>query len=206
MALTPVLMSAIFISFGLISFILGILAENKKPLAGKGVVICNYHYNSTVALGYLSFLFLVASTLVGYFSLFYPYNGKPIPRSILFEKTSFLVFFNIALFTTGLGAALTLWPTIDRQRYLGTNKVYYMSVAKCPTVITGLFGGAAFLSLDSSLFWLVTLMFAVNTREDYFDDEEVDENYVQNHQFKVIGIYNGRGIVRAPAPAAIIFF
>ena len=40
--------------------------------------------------------------------------------------------------------------------------------------MTGLLGGGTFLSLDSSLFWLVALMLAGNAREDYFD--EIEEN------------------------------
>ncbi|KAK1586670.1 hypothetical protein Q3G72_004885 [Acer saccharum] len=46
----------------------------------------------------------------------------------------------------------------------------------CPTAKTGgLFGGAAFKSLNASLFWLICLMLADNTRDDYFDEED-DEN------------------------------
>ena len=48
--------------------------------------------------------------------------------------------------------------------------VYRNLDAECPTAKTGLLGGGAFLSLDSSLFWLVCLMLADNAREDYFDE------------------------------------
>lgn len=42
----------------------------------------------------------------------------------------------------------------------------------CPTAKTGFFGGAAFLNLDASLFWLVNLMLTMNVREDYFGETE----------------------------------
>lgn len=42
----------------------------------------------------------------------------------------------------------------------------------CPTAKTGILGGGAFLSLDSTLFWLVALMLASNAREDYLDEIE----------------------------------
>ena len=72
-------------------------------------------------------------------------------------------------FTTGLGAALLLWPTIQERNHLN-NKVHHDPNTTCPTAKTGLLGGGAFLSLDSALLWLVTLMLATNVREDYFDD------------------------------------
>ncbi|GMN39785.1 hypothetical protein TIFTF001_009016 [Ficus carica] len=179
MAFTATQLALIVTLFGVASFVLGIIAENKKlpsgtPIEGKDVVICSYPSNPFVILGYLSFAFLVASTLVGYLSLFYPYKGKSVPQSFFFKNTSFFVFFNIALFTAGLGAALTLWPTIDEQHHL-KNKVYPISTTECPTAKTGLIGGAAFVSLDSSLFWLVALILATNVRDDYFFDSESDD-------------------------------
>lgn len=66
-------------------------------ITGKGVVMCKYPSDPTVALGYLSVVFLIASTVAGYLSLFYPYKGKAVPQAALFRSTSFLVFFNIAL-------------------------------------------------------------------------------------------------------------
>lgn len=67
------------------------------PVPGKDVVICKYHSDPTVALGYLSFAFLLVSTVAGLLSLFYPYKGKSVPQSALFKSGSFIVFFNIAL-------------------------------------------------------------------------------------------------------------
>ncbi|KAJ7966078.1 putative Transmembrane protein [Quillaja saponaria] len=176
MAVTVKQMSLLVIFFGLLSFILGIVAENKKPAAGtpiegKGVVICKYPTDPTVALGYLSVAFLVVSTVVGYLSLFYPYKGKAVPQSVLFQSTSFVVFFNISLFTAGLAASLLLWPTITEQLHLSRN-VHHNIHTDCPTAKTGLLGGGAFLSLDSALFWLVAIMLADNAREDFFEEAD----------------------------------
>ncbi|KAJ7958681.1 putative Transmembrane protein [Quillaja saponaria] len=176
MAVTVKQMSLIVSLFGVLSFILGIVAENKKPASGtpidgKGVVICKYPSDPTVALGYLSVAFLAVSTVAGYLSLFYPYKGKAVPQKALFQSTSFVVFFNIALLTTGLAATLLLWPTITEQLHLARN-VHHNLKTDCPTAKTGLLGGGAFLSLDSALFWLVALMLADNAREDFFDEED----------------------------------
>ncbi|XP_050204292.1 uncharacterized protein LOC126654470 [Mercurialis annua] len=178
MAVSVTQMSLIVATLGALSFIFGIVAENKKPAAGtpitgKGVVICKYPSDPTVALGYLSFAFLVASTVAGYLSLFYPYKGKSVPQSVLFRSTTFSSFFSISLFTGGLAATLLLWPTITEQLHL-TRRVHLNPETTCPTAKTGLLGGGAFVSLDSTLFWLVSLMLADNAREDYFEDGETD--------------------------------
>ncbi|XP_004501257.1 uncharacterized protein [Cicer arietinum] len=174
MAATIKQMALLVSIFGVISFILGVVAENKKPGSGipitvKNGVTCKYPSDPTVALGYLSVVFLVASTVVGYLSLFYPYKGKSVPQGILFKNTSFLVFFNVALFSAGLAATMLLWPTITEQIHL-TRKVHLDADYACPTAKSGLLGGGAFLSLDACLFWLVALMLADNAREDYFDE------------------------------------
>ncbi|XP_061347758.1 uncharacterized protein LOC133293235 [Gastrolobium bilobum] len=178
MAATAKQMSLIVSLFGVISFILGVVAENKKPAAGtpipgKDGVICKYPADPTVALGYLSVAFLIASTVAGYLSLFYPYKGKAVPQGVLFKHTTFTVFFNIALFTTGLAVAMLLWPTITEQLHL-TRNVHSDVNYECPTAKTGLLGGGAFLSLDSSLLWLIALMLAENAREDFFDEQDGD--------------------------------
>ncbi|KAG2390006.1 uncharacterized protein HKW66_Vig0225890 [Vigna angularis] len=138
-------MSLIVSFLGVVSFVLGVLAENKKPAAGIPVtglngasVTCKYPADRTVVLGYLSVAFLVASTVVG--------------------------------FTAGLAAALLLWPTITEQLHL-THNVHHDVNYECPTAKTGLLGGGAFLSLDSSLLWLIALMLAGNAREDFFEEE-----------------------------------
>ncbi|GJW53905.1 peptidyl-prolyl cis-trans isomerase CYP59 [Tanacetum coccineum] len=71
--------------------------------------------------------------------------------------------------STGLAAAMLLWPTITEHKHLISN-VHYNLETTCPTAKTGLLGGGAFLALDAALFWLVSLMLADNAREDYFDD------------------------------------
>ncbi|GKU87566.1 hypothetical protein SLEP1_g1948 [Rubroshorea leprosula] len=176
MAVTMRQMSLIVSFFGVLSFIFGVIAENKKPssgtaIQGKGVVICKYPADPTVVLGYLSVASLVVATVVGYFSLFYPYQGKSVPQSVLFRSISFAVFFNIALFSAGLALTLILWPTITEQLHLSRN-VHHNLQTDCPTAKTGLLGGGAFISLDSALFWLVALMLADNAREDHFDEVE----------------------------------
>ncbi|XP_022930201.1 uncharacterized protein LOC111436717 [Cucurbita moschata] len=143
------------------------------PILGKGPIICQYPADPTVALGYLSLAFLLASSIAGYFSLFYPYQQKSVPRGAFFKSTSFSIFFNIALFTTGLAITLLVWPTVTEQIHLTRNVHHNLEIA-CPTTMTCLLGGSAFLYLDSSLFWLVALMLARNAQEDYFD--EIEEN------------------------------
>ncbi|XP_021889356.1 uncharacterized protein LOC110808241 [Carica papaya] len=175
MALTMKQMSLLVAAFGVLSFLLGVIAENKKPASGtpiplKDSIICKYPGDPTVVLGYLSVVFLIAATVVGYISLFYPYKGKSVPQSVLFRSTSFTIFFNIALITSGLAASLLLWPTITEQLHL-TRNVHRNPNTDCPTAKTGLLGGGAFVSLDSALFWLVALMLADNAREDHFDED-----------------------------------
>lgn len=173
MALTTKTMSLLVAAFGVLSFVFGVIAENKKPasgtpITGKDVTICKYPADPTVALGFVSFGFLAAATVAGGLSLFYPYKGKTVPRPALFQSTSLFVFFIVALGTTGLAAAMLLWPTITEHNHLVSN-VHQLG-NECPTAKTGLLGGGAFLSLDSALFWLVCLMLADNAREDYLDD------------------------------------
>ncbi|RDY08595.1 hypothetical protein CR513_07156, partial [Mucuna pruriens] len=102
MAVTMKLMALTVTFFGLSSFILGVIAENKKPAAGipvpgKDGVTCKFPADPTVVLGYLSTVFLIISTVAGYISLFYPYKGKPVPQGALFKSISFTIFFNVAL-------------------------------------------------------------------------------------------------------------
>ncbi|GAB2234299.1 hypothetical protein Drorol1_Dr00003546 [Drosera rotundifolia] len=176
MALSMTHTSLTITFFGIISFIFGVIAENKKPAAGtpipgRDVVICQYPSSPYVALGYLSVIFLVLSTAVGYFSLFYPYKKKSIPYSALFNTKLMVIFFNIAWLTSGLALVLLLWPTIQEQVHL-SKKVHHNLEYDCPTAKTGLIGGGAFVSLDACLIWLICLMLASNAREDYFDEVE----------------------------------
>ncbi|KAL7159670.1 hypothetical protein ABFS83_01G043500 [Erythranthe nasuta] len=176
MAVTMKQMSIIISTLGVLSFIFGVIAENKKPAAGTpitgtNVVICKYPSDPTVILGYLSVVFLAVSTFAGYYSLFYPYQGKSIPQTALFKNTGFFVFFTIALGTTGLAAAMLLWPTVTEQLHQSRN-IHHNLETECPTAKTGILGGGAFLSLDSCLFWLVALMLADNARVDYFGESD----------------------------------
>ncbi|XP_061346278.1 uncharacterized protein LOC133291938 [Gastrolobium bilobum] len=187
MALTVKQMALIVSCFGILSFILGVVAENKKPAYGTPVtdnngVTCKFPADPTVALGYLSAAFLIASTVAGFFSLFYPYDGRSVPQGVLFKSTSFMVFFNIALFSTGLAATMLLWPTITEQIHL-TRNVHHDVNYTCPTAKTGLFGGGAFLSFNSSLFWLVALLLADNAREDFFDEDKSEFGIVSSNAY-----------------------
>ncbi|KAK6915234.1 DESIGUAL/Modifying wall lignin-1/2 [Dillenia turbinata] len=214
MAVTMKNMALIIAFFGVFSFILGIVAENKKidakscyvflyshtvhmlskyfilisllclllflsqpaqgqPHAVRDSVICKYPYDPTVALGFLSFISLIVSAAVGFYSLFVPYKGKSVPSGALFKSMSFVVFFQIAVWVSLLALGLMLWVTIAEHLHLANN-VHHNMNATCPTAKTGLFGGAAFLALDASLFWLVSLMLADNARNDYLDDLEED--------------------------------
>lgn len=72
-------------------------------------------------------------------------------------------------FTAGLAAIFLIWPTITEQLHRSRN-VHYNVDTDCPTAKTGLMGGGAFLSLNASLFWLLSLVLVSNAREDYFED------------------------------------
>lgn len=67
------------------------------PTMSKGIVVCKYPSDPTVALGFLSFVSLAASVSVGIYSIFYPYKGKSVPVQALFKSTTFTVYFNITL-------------------------------------------------------------------------------------------------------------
>ncbi|KHG07105.1 hypothetical protein F383_33826 [Gossypium arboreum] len=168
MAVTIKRAALIVASLGVLSFIFGVIAENKKPAAGtpisgKDVVICKYPSDPSVVLGYLSVAFLILSTLTGYWSLF----------------------------TGGLAATLLLWPTITEHLHLIRN-VHHNLSTECPTAKTGLLGGGAFVSLDSVLFWLVALMLAGNAREDHFDEVEKDRK-VEHAQVLASAEYHVKG-------------
>ncbi|KAL5554686.1 hypothetical protein UlMin_042087 [Ulmus minor] len=83
------------------------LPASRTPITRKGVVIYKYPYDPTVALGNLSFAFLLISMVDGFLSLFYPYKGKSLPQAALFRSTIFVVFLNIAQLLGG-GAFVSL--------------------------------------------------------------------------------------------------
>ncbi|CAK7339785.1 unnamed protein product [Dovyalis caffra] len=179
MAVSIRTIAIIVAALGVKAFVFGILAEIKKPASGeasmsKGVVTCKYPSDPSVFFGFLSIAALVACTLVGVYSILYPYKGKPVPYKALFHGTAMLVFFQIALLVSMLAVGMLLWATTTEIIHL-TKNVHHHNMAKCPTAKTGLFGGAAFLALDASLFWLICLMLASNAREDYFGEAEDDQ-------------------------------
>lgn len=89
--------------------------------------------------------------------------------------------------SAGLAAVLLLWPTITEQLHL-TRNVHHNLNTDCPTAKTGVLGGGAFISLNASLFWLVSLMLADNVREDHF--EEVDADGKEKHGQVLATDYN----------------
>ncbi|KAI9196733.1 hypothetical protein LWI28_026537 [Acer negundo] len=165
---------------GVKSFIFGIIAENKKPASGTpwisagGVVTCIYPSEPTVFFGFLSIISLAASVVTGFYAVFYPYKAKSVPHTVFFRNMTFFVFFNITVLLSLLAQGMLMWATITELIHL-TRNVHHDMNTNCPTAKTGLFGGAAFMSLNASLFWLICLMLAANTRDDYFDEED-DEN------------------------------
>lgn len=89
-------------------------------------------------------------------------------------------FHNLEIFgkiyrgTSVFAAIFLIWPTVQGHLH-HTRNVHTDLEFDCPTAKTGLLGGGAFASLNSSLFWLVSLMLATNAREDYFADKEKNE-------------------------------
>ncbi|KAL0008756.1 hypothetical protein SO802_010258 [Lithocarpus litseifolius] len=70
--------------------------------------------------------------------------------------------------TSAIRATFLLWLTIIEQLHLSCN---IRGNPDCYTAKKSLIGGAASVSLDASLFWLVSIMLALNAKEDYFDDD-----------------------------------
>ncbi|XP_008783641.2 uncharacterized protein LOC103702838 [Phoenix dactylifera] len=162
--------------FGVLSFILGIFAELKKPpygtpIQGKDVIICKFPSDPTVALGALSVVAVFISAALGILSVFFPYKGKSVPRKVMFQNTTLFVFFQLAVGLTLLGAGMMLTGTIQ-EALQHIHNVHQDLEYACPTAKTGVFGGAAFLNLDASIFWLINLMLTMNVREDYFGETE----------------------------------
>ncbi|GFP81589.1 hypothetical protein PHJA_000302200 [Phtheirospermum japonicum] len=161
-------------SLGIASFIIGILAEIKKPAAGevitgKGVIICKYPSDPSIFLGYIATALFVAASVAGYLSLFYPYNGKSVPKAAIFGSNWCTSYILVALSSTIFAAIFLIWPTIQGHIH-HTKNVHTDLEFDCTTAKTGLIGGGAFASLNSSLLWLISLMLVTNAREDYFMD------------------------------------
>jgi len=90
-------------------------------------------------------------------------------------KLTLLIYFRAC---SALAGVMTLWPTVTEQHHWRHNfhptNISASTMPDCPTAKTGLMGSGAFLCLNSSLFWLLSLMLAKNAREDYL--EEVPPN------------------------------
>ncbi|RLN00132.1 uncharacterized protein C2845_PM06G08570 [Panicum miliaceum] len=190
MALSSSIRISLIVSFfGILAFVLGVIAENKKPAAGtpipgKDVVICKFPSDPTLAMGSLSLVALVVAAIVGHVAIFFPYSGKSVPRGALFQSTSLTVFFVVAELVSALAIAMLLWATVTEGLHR-SNTIHHDMNYQCPTAKTGLFGGAAFLALDAALFWLVCQMLALNARADYLDEDDNKGEYGQVYAAEV---------------------
>ncbi|KAG6466734.1 uncharacterized protein LOC122036916 [Zingiber officinale] len=165
------------IILGFLSFILAIVAENKKPafgtpIQGKGVVICKFPSDPTVLVGSLSVVALVFTIIGGHVAVFFNYKGKVVSNNVLFGYSTLFVFFVIAEIVSTLAFAFLIWTVVTEGLHRSRN-VHYDLTTQCPTAKTGMFGGAAFLALDAAILWLVCLTLTLNVRADHFEDEEV---------------------------------
>ncbi|KAL6841293.1 hypothetical protein ACP4OV_028811 [Aristida adscensionis] len=165
-------------SFGVLSFLLAVVAELKKPpfgtpIRGRDMVVCRFPPDPTAALGAMSTLAAACSAALGALAVFFPYGGRRIPTKALFAYTPLYVFFHVAICVTVAGAGMTVWPTAAEAMHHVRNVHGDMGYA-CPTAKTGVLGGAAFLNLDAMLFWLICIMLAGNVRKDYYDDHGGD--------------------------------
>ena len=88
-----------------------------------------------------------------------------------FASYSFSFCFVFCRLTTGLALIFFTWATVTEGLHLSRN-VHHNLDTTCPTAKTGLFGGAGFIALDATLFWLVCQMLTLNARADYFDEDE----------------------------------
>jgi hypothetical protein len=186
MALGPVGWSALLITCsGLIAFILGISAENQKPTAmrvsgltasgGDTAVTCVYPADPTIWLGSIAVVLLFVTAVKGLVAIVFPYQGKRVPVRALFKSTSLLTFTILSVVIFLVAEALLLWATILESLHRRQFNGKVDPTGSCPTAKTGLFGGAAFLALDSTLFWLVCLMLTVNARADHFNSFEEED-------------------------------
>lgn len=163
--------------FGVLSFVLGIVAENKKPAAGSALqqgdlTVCIYaDRDPYIPLGAFSAIFLAVAWVLGLVSIFFPYNKKAVPLGVLCKSSLLVVFGLLSCVIFLVAEALLMW-TIIIENFHRINAVH--TTPHCPTAKTGLMGGAAFLALDATLFWLVCQMLTLNAREDHFDEQEDD--------------------------------
>lgn len=169
---------------GILSFIFAVIAENKKPddpTVAPGLLYnlvtnestCHYPSDPTLPLGILSVIFLFISAIMSLAAFYYPYNGKTVSRAILWRSTSLVVFTVMSLVIFLVAEALLLWALILEFHHRHEN-VHSGQLVECPSAKSGLFGGAGFLALDATLFFLISLMLTTNARSDYLDVDEED--------------------------------
>ncbi|KAI3988468.1 hypothetical protein MKX01_026282 [Papaver californicum] len=150
MTVKPVTVTFSVAFVGIVSFILGVVAENKKVS-----FLILYFLYPTVVLGSLSVVALVICTGLGFVYVFYPYKGQSVPEDALLQSIVLVVFIWVA-------------PS-------PLNNVHHSTDYACLTAKTGLFGGAAFLYLNAMLFWLIFQMLTHNAREDYLEEDNKDD-------------------------------
>ncbi|KAH7290855.1 hypothetical protein KP509_30G066600 [Ceratopteris richardii] len=170
------LTSAISIT-GLLSFILGIIAENKKPASGFStkqgdLTYCVYPADPYIPLGALSAVLLAVTSVFGVVSIFFSYNRKAVPLAALVKSKLLVAFAIISGILFFVSEGLILWSIITENSHR-QHRIHLAS--DCPTAKTGLMGGAAFLALDTMLFWLICQMLTMNARADFLDFDEEDE-------------------------------
>ncbi|XP_042380400.1 uncharacterized protein LOC121972842 [Zingiber officinale] len=161
---------------GFLSFLLAVVAENKKPpfgtpIQGRDVVICKFPSDPSILLGSLSTIALVLSVILGHVGIFFPYKGKPVSTSVLFGYKTLSIFFYVAEIVSAWAIAFLVWTIVTEGLHRSRN-VHYDLTTQCPTAKTGMFGGSAFLALDAALLWVVCQMLTLNVRDDYFGGEE----------------------------------
>ncbi|XP_074584809.1 uncharacterized protein LOC141840655 [Curcuma longa] len=160
---------------GFLSFLLAVVAENKKPpfgtpIQGRDVVICKFPSDPTILLGSLSTIALVLSVILGHVGIFFPYKGKPLSTSVLFGYKTLFIFFYVAEIVSAWAIAFLVWTIVTEGLHRSRN-VHYDLTTQCPTAKTGMFGGSAFLALDAAILWLVCQMLTLNVRADHFEGE-----------------------------------
>lgn len=103
-------------------------------------------------------------------------------REYIYLRTCFLTWI-VVLVCSGValsGVGMMLWVTVTELLHQLRN-VHHDLDYTCPTAKTGLFGGAAFLTLDAMLLWIVTMMLVSNVREDLHRPDEDESEALQDN-------------------------
>ncbi|KAH0454149.1 hypothetical protein IEQ34_016073 [Dendrobium chrysotoxum] len=120
----------------------------------------------------------VISAALGLLSVFFPYKGKSVPKGSRFYSMTLRVYFvcGCSRLVSVFAEAMMMLATDTEGFHCSLNGHEGMEY-ECPTAKNGLFGGAAFLALDASLFWLVCQKLALNARANFLEEEESNESY-----------------------------